>query len=138
MLPKQDLAWWCWLVTIPFLTIGILGETNGLLIAATVIVLQTGHFLAMKNFQLSFPVQVRIGFLIWFSLGLLPNMQWMLWIQLVGTCVSVLFDYCAMARLMTLAPWNRTQPLSARLIVKTFISRPVRGSFLKSSGAWQQ
>jgi len=138
MLPKQDLAWWCWLVTIPFLTIGILGETNGLLIAATVILLQTGYFLAMENFQLSFPVQVRIGFLIWFSLGLLPNMQWMLWIQLVGTCVSVLFDYCAMARLMTLAPWNRTQPLSARLIVKTFISRPVRGSFLKSSGAWQQ
>ena len=138
MLPKQDLALWYWLVTIPFLTIGILGETNGLLIAATVIVLQTGHFLAMKNFQLSFPVQVRIGFLIWFSLGLLPNMQWMLWIQLVGTCVSVLFDYCAMARLMTLAPWNRTQPLSARLIVKTFISRPVRGSLLKSSGAWQQ
>jgi len=138
MLPKQDLAWWCWLVTIPFLTIGILGETNGLLIAATVILLQTGYFLAMENFQLSFPVQVRIGFLIWFSLGLLPNMQWMLWIQLVGTCVSVLFDYCAMARLMTLAPWNRTQPLSARLIVKTFISSPVRGSFLKSSGAWQQ
>ena len=138
MLPKQDLAWWYWLATIPFLTIGILGETNGLLIVATIIVVQTGHFLAMENFQLGFPVQVRIGFLIWFSLGLLPNMQWMLWIQLAGTCVTVLVDYCAMARLITLAPWNRTQPLSARLIIKTFISRPVRGSFLKSSGAWQQ
>lgn len=138
MLPKQDLAWWYWLATIPFLTIGILGETNGVLIAAIIIVAQTGHFLVVGNFQLGFPVQVRIGFLIWFSLGLLPNLQWMLWIQLAGTCVSVLVDYCAMARLMTLAPWNRTQPLSARLIVKTFISRPVSGSFLKSSGVWQQ
>jgi hypothetical protein len=138
MLPKQDLAWWYWLATIPFLTIGILGETNGLLIVAMIIVAQTGHFLVIENLQFSFPVQVRIGFLIWFSLGLLPYSHWMLWIQLAGTCVSVLVDYCAMARLITLAPWNRTQPLSAKLIIKTFVSRPVKGSSLRSSGAWQQ
>jgi len=135
ILPKQDLAWWYWLVTIPFLTVGVMGETYGLLIVAIIIVMQTGHFCLREKYQLSFPVQVRLGFLLWFFLGLLPYMQWMLWVQLVGTSISVLFDYCAMARLVTLAPWNRTQPLNPRMIIKTFLSSPVKGSFLQATDA---
>ncbi|WP_455208742.1 hypothetical protein [Kaarinaea lacus] len=134
MLPKQDLAWWYWLATIPFLSIGIMGETNGLFIVALITLLQTGHFYIRETFKFSFPTQVRVGFLCWFCCGLLPYMEWMLWVQLMGTSLSVLFDYCAMARLMTLAPWNRTQPLNPRLVVRTFFSRPVRGSILNATG----
>ena len=134
MLPKQDLAWWYWLATIPFLSIGIMGETNGLFIVALITLLQTGHFYIRDACKFSFPFQVRFGFLCWFCCGLLPYMEWMLWVQLMGTSLSVLFDYCAMARLMTLAPWNRAQPLNLRLVVRTFISRPVRGSILNATG----
>ncbi|WP_455223018.1 hypothetical protein [Kaarinaea lacus] len=137
MLPKQDLAWWYWLATIPFLTVGIMGETYGLLFVAIIISVQTVHFYIREKLQPSFPVQVRLGFFIWFSLGLLPYLQWMLWIQLAGTSISVLFDYCAMARLITLAPWNRTQPLNPQTIMKTFFSRPVKGSFLQATDAMQ-
>lgn len=135
MLPKQDFAWWYWLATIPFLTAGILGETNVLLIVALISIVQTGHFYIRDKYQLSFPTQVRLGFLIWFCLGLLPYMQWMLWIQLLGTSSSVLLDYCAMARLLTLAPWNRRQPVNLKLVIKTFLSRPVRGSLLNATDA---
>jgi len=135
ILPKQDLAWWYWLATIPFLTVGVMGETYGLLIVAIIIVVQTVQFYLREKYRLSFPIQVRLGFLIWFSLGLLPYMQWMLWVQLAGTSISVLFDYCAMARLITLAPWNRRQPLNPRMIIKTFLSSPVKGSFLHATDA---
>lgn len=138
MLPKQDLAWWYWLSTIPFLTVGVMGETTGLIMVALLLTTQTVHYYVQANCHISFPVQVRLGFAIWFCLGLLPHMHWMLWVQLAGTSISVLIDYCAMARLVTLAPWNRTQRLSAKLVLKTFLSRPVRGSFLDVGGITQQ
>lgn len=133
ILPKQDLDWWYWLATIPFLTVGVMGETYGLLFVAIIIIVQIIHFYIQEKFQLSFPIQVRLGFLIWFTLGLLPYMHWMIWVQLAGTSISVLFDYCAMARLITLAPWNRTRPLTPWMIVKTFFSRPVKGSLLQAT-----
>ncbi|WP_455218728.1 hypothetical protein [Kaarinaea lacus] len=132
MFPKQDLVWWYWLATIPFLMAGILGETNGLIIVALLASLQICHFLWREKSLSAFPVQVRLGYLAWFSTGLFPYLEWMLWIQLAGTSLAVLFDYCPMARLLALAPWNRNQPLSARLLVKTIFSRPVRGSILQA------
>ena len=133
MLPKQDLMWWYWLATIPFLTVGILGEQGGLIIVVALTSFQTLHFFLREKSLSAFPVQVRIGYLSWFSIGLLPYMQWMLWIQLACTCLSVLIDYCAMARLMALTPWNRKQPLSWRLILKTIFSRPFKGSILQAT-----
>ncbi|MCI0506978.1 MAG: hypothetical protein L0Z73_12835 [Gammaproteobacteria bacterium] len=138
MFPKQDLSWWYWLATIPFITVGILGETNGLLITAAITMIQLAHFYILENFRLSFPVQVRLGFLGWFCLAQLPYMEWMLWVQLMGTSISVHFDYCAMARMLALAPWNRTQPLNWRLVMRTFFSTPVRGSILETSTATQK
>jgi hypothetical protein len=65
-------------------------------------------------------------------------MEWMLWAQLIGTSISVLFDYCAMARMLALAPWNRIQPLNWHLVMRTFFSRPVSGSILEASVATQK
>ena len=133
MLPKQDLMWWYWLATIPFLTVGILGEQNGLIIVAALTSFQILHFFLREKSMSAFPVQVRIAYLCWFSIGLLPYMQWMLWIQLAGTSLSVLINYCAMARLTSLAPWNHHQPLSGRLILTTIFSRPIKGSILQTT-----
>ena len=132
MLPKQDIMWWYWLATIPFLTVGILGEQNGLIIVATLTSFQILHFFLREKSMSAFTVQVRIAYLCWFSIGLLPYMQWMLWIQLAGTSLSVLIDYCAMARLIALAPWNCHQPLSGHLILTTIFSRPTKGTILQA------
>lgn len=132
MLPKQDIAWWYWLATIPLLAVGNLGETNGYALAASLTILQIMHFSYRENSILAFPVQVRVAYLGWFLIGQLPYMQWMLWIQLIGTSLNVLINYCPMARLMALVPWNRRQPLTMELIVKVLFSAPVKGSILNN------
>jgi len=132
MFPKHDLFWWYWLSTIPFLMVGLLGEQQGLKVVAILSCFQICHLFAREKSLFAFPVQVRIAYLAWFSMGLLPYMEWMLWIQLAGTSLSVLLDYCPMARLLALAPWNRRQSLSWRLIMNTIFSRPVKGSILNT------
>jgi membrane protein implicated in regulation of membrane protease activity len=52
------------------------------------------------------------------------------WILLAGTAASVLVDYCLMARMLSLLPWNRRAPLTWHLVVRTFLRPPVRGSIL--------
>jgi hypothetical protein len=36
----------------------------------------------------------------------------------------VIFGYCLMARMLSLLPWNRTEPITADLVRPTFLSRP--------------
>jgi hypothetical protein len=36
----------------------------------------------------------------------------------------VIFGYCLMARMLSLLPWNRTEPITADLVRRTFLSRP--------------
>jgi hypothetical protein len=50
--------------------------------------------------------------------------------QLAGTWVRLVFDYCPLARIMSLMPWNLREPLSVRLVKRTFLARPVTGSIL--------
>lgn len=132
MLPKQDITWWYWLSTIPLLTVGNLGETNGYVLVALLTVIQIVHFIYREGSICAFPVQVRIAYLGWFLLGQVPYMQWMLWIQLIGTSLNVLVNYCPMARLMALVPWNRRQALTMRLVVKVLFSPPVKDSILNN------
>ena len=79
----------------------------------------------------AFPVQVRVAYL-----GLLVAAQWqplywIYWVQLVGTTAMVMFDYCFLARCLSLLPWNRTEPLSFHLVLRTFFSAPVPGNILQ-------
>lgn len=38
---------------------------------------------------------------------------------------------CAMARRVSLLPWNRSEPFSLGLVKRTFLSAPVRGNLLQ-------
>jgi len=42
----------------------------------------------------------------------------------VGTFALVLFGYCLMARILSLLPGNRTEPVSLDLILRTFLTPP--------------
>lgn len=59
------------------------------------------------------------------------NLQLIYWIPTVGTWAQVLFGYCAMARMVSLLPWNRKEALSFDYIKRTFVSAPVRGKILQ-------
>jgi hypothetical protein len=66
---------------------------------------------------------------LWKPLGILH------WIQFVGTWALVLSGYCLMARVLSLLPWNRTEPLSAALVRRTLFSPPTRGNVLQGMPA---
>jgi hypothetical protein len=90
----------------------------------------TLHFLRREGTVKAFPVQVRIGYLLWMLAGLWGSLGFFYWILLAGTGASVLADYCLMARIVSLLPWYRRAPLTWRLVVRTFRRPPVPGSIL--------
>lgn len=131
MLESRSISWWYWLVTVCFLTAGVAGWPSGFLCAIGLTVFQLAHFLIRERSLSAFPVQVRIAYLLLLLIALPEKHQWIYWIPLIGTWAQVLFGYCAMARTVSLLPWNRKEPFSLSLLTRTFLSAPVRGNILQ-------
>jgi hypothetical protein len=129
----RELSWWYWLVTGALLAGALWGWPLGFAPAIGLTVIQTLHYLMREGSARAFPVQVRIGYLVWMLAGLWEPLGFFHWIQLAGTTAMVLVDYCPMARLVSLMPWNRRTPLTLGSIVRTFGRPPVRGSILDAS-----
>ncbi len=130
MTRTQEMSWWYWLATGLLLAGALAGCPLGFAPAIGLTVVQTLHYLAREGSVKAFPVQVRIGYLLWMLAGLWGPLGFFHWIQLAGTAASVLVDYCPMARMLSLLPWNRRSPLTVRLVWWTFLRPPVRGSIL--------
>ena len=86
------------------------------------------HFAFEKNDITAFPVQVRFWYLLLLLVALPEPLRLIYWIPMIGTWAQVVFGYCAMARFVSLSPWNRDEQFSSALLKKTFLSRPIRGS----------
>jgi hypothetical protein len=123
-------AWWYWLVTGSLLAGALTGWPLGFGPPIALTMVHTLHFLAREGSVKAFPVQVRVGYLLWMLAGLWTPLGFFHWIQVVGTTAAVVVDHCPMARLVSLLPWNRRLPLTLRLVVRTFLRPPVRGSIL--------
>lgn len=130
MTRMNEIAWWYWLVTGVLLAGALAGYPLGFAPAIGLVLLQILHFRLREGSLTAFPVQVRVGYLLWMLAGLWAPLGFFHWIQLAGTSAAVLVDYCPMARMLSLLPWNRRQPFSLRLVVRTFLRPPVRGSIL--------
>jgi hypothetical protein len=128
----SEISWWYWLVTGVFLAGALSGCPLGFAPAIGLTVLQTLHYLMKEGTVKAFPVQVRIGYLAWMLAGLWGALGFLLWIQLFGTTAAVLIDYCPMARMVSLLPWNRRAPLTLNLVTRTFLRLPTRGSILNA------
>ncbi|HEY5950379.1 MAG TPA: hypothetical protein VIV40_33035 [Kofleriaceae bacterium] len=117
-------SWWSWLVTIIALAAGRLGWSFGVPIAFGV---TAGHALVLAIAGgKAFAVQVRVTYLILIAL----DQSWLHWAQIAGTLVLLGFDYCPIARLLALMPWNRRQPLTFALVRTVITSPPTTGSIL--------
>jgi hypothetical protein len=132
MVDYRSISWWYWLLSAGCLTAGVCGWPTGFLLAIGLTAFQLLHFTIRDRSVRTFPVQVRLGYLLLLLVAAPEKFQWIYWIPMVGTWVQVLFGYCAMARTVSLMPWNRAAPLSMPLLKQTFLSAPVRGSFLNS------
>ena len=128
MIEYKDIGWWYWLVTAVLLTFGLLENQTGLLLAILLTTIQLLHYIYRENGITSFPVQVRFWYLILLIVSLPEPLQWLFWVPAIGTWAQVIFGYCAMARCVSLWPWNRNAPLTIAIVNKTFFSLPVRGS----------
>lgn len=131
MIEYRAISWWYWLVTVGFLTAGLAGEPKGFLLAIGLTVFQLMHFIMRERSLNAFPVQVRIGYLLLLLLALPNALQPIYWIPMIGTWAQVLFGYCAMARIVSLMPWNREEAFSFAIVKRTFFSAPVKGNIMQ-------
>jgi len=132
---RRTLKWWYWLAAVLPLGGWLGGWTAGLPIACVAVGAQIAHFAARTGNPGAFSVQVPTAFLGVLVLGAWPPLAFLHWLMLGGTSITLLFDYCVLARTVSLAPWNRTEPLSWRLLRRTYLTPPVRGSFVERSQA---
>jgi hypothetical protein len=126
----NEASWWYWLVAVGLLAAGLAGWRAGFQVAMVLCAVQIVHFAWRRKSLTAFPVQIRVAYL-----GLLVAAQWpplycIYWVQLVGTTAMVTFDYCFLARMLSLSPWNRHEPFSWRLVARRIFSPPVSGSIL--------
>lgn len=128
MIEYKDIGWWYWLASAILLTLGVLGYSVGFILAIGLTIFQLIHYIIRKKSIKAFPVQVRFWYLILLIISLPETMQWLYWIPCIGTWAQILFGYCAMARLVSLWPWNREEKISLNHLIKIFLSPPVKGS----------
>jgi len=124
-----DLAWWYWAA------MGLLLAGKAVLPAAAFAavglgVVQAVHFYAREERAGALPVQVRVAFLGLLLAGLWTPLAPIHWLMLGATLARVAFDYCLLARTLALMPWNRSQPLSLRLVRRAYLTPPAQGSIL--------
>lgn len=126
----RSIVWWYWLASAALLAAGLAGRPGALTAFLALCVVQVAHIALRDRRLASFPLQTRIAYLLIAAAGLWPPLGAVHGLLLAGTLARVVFGYCALARLLSLLPWNRREPLTARLVWKTFASPPVSGSIL--------
>lgn len=134
MIDYKEISWWYWFAITCLLTAGVAGHPIGFFLAIGFGVFQLIHFAIRERSTSSFPVQVRFFYLLLLLIIIaLPEPAQIIvyWLPTVGTWAFVIFGFCGMARLVSLLPWNRSEPFSLDLLKRTIFSRPVRGNILQ-------
>ena len=129
------IEWRLWLLTDACLIDGLFFDHRGLWAAVFMTAVQPPLLAIARGAIASFPSQVRLVFMLMLLAGMWPPLSFLHWIQLAGLSSLLVFDYCLLARILSLAPGNREGPLTWRRIAETFLSAPVDGSFLDAQAA---
>ncbi len=125
-----DPSWWHWGVTIPLLASSLVGNRWAFWSAALLCTLVGAYYWLRLRQIRPYPVQVRVAYLLWLSAGAIPGMQWMHWIQLLGTTAMATVDYCPLIRLLSLLPFNRAEPFTVSLAWRAFLIEPSAGGLI--------
>jgi hypothetical protein len=126
-LVPRNLSWWIWLATALSLAAGLGGYPLGFRAAVLISVVQAVVYDFKEVSGFTFPVQVRFAYTALLILCQASSLEWLYWLPAAGTFAFVLSGYCPMARVLSLLPWNRTEPITQDLIRRTFLARPVPG-----------
>jgi hypothetical protein len=132
---RLTLKWWYWLAAELLLSAAVAGWSVGLALTFIAVAAQIVHFAVRTRSMRAFSVQTATAFLVLLALGVWPPLAFLHWLMLAGTAIRLLFDYCLLARTLSLAPWNRTAPLSWTLIKHVYLAPPVDRSILAHTRA---
>lgn len=130
----KKISWWYWAFSAFLLGTALVGWVAAYPAVIGLAIWQVFYFAYEDKSFLSFAVQLRVAYLLILLAGLWEPLRWVYWIPFLGTSVRVLTGYCLLARVMSLLPWVRQQPLSRELVRKTFLSLPRRGCILQGLG----
>lgn len=130
MFAQRSIGWWYWLATAILMTAYLVGVPGAFEGALVLFIVQVAHFRLRDGSFITFPVQIRIGYLAIFVVGMAPNMVFLHWLQTIGVWAEVMAGYCLLARMLALLPWNRVVPLTPGLIRFALFSPPASGCIL--------
>jgi hypothetical protein len=126
----KDPSWWHWAITAPLMAASLAGVSWAMPAAVMLCGGAAGGYYAVVRSWRPFPVQIRLAFLSLLFAGALPWMTWLHVVQLIGTSAMVTIGYCPLARMLTLAPWNRNEPVSRAAVWHAFFMLPRAGGLL--------
>ncbi len=87
----RDKVWIYWAITSGFLIADVMGWPLGLSLAIALNVIQLGHFYFETKSVTSFPVQVRLAYLILLLVIMWPPLYWLLYFVIFGyVCYGVI------------------------------------------------
>jgi len=135
MIEYKRITWWYWLASAVLLTSGVAGNERAFASLIALSSWQVLHFYMEDESLSSFRVQVRIGYALIVMVAFWEPLRAVYLIPLCGTWANVLVGYCPLARLLTLASWNRSEPLTANLVWRTIVTAPMRGTFTPTPSA---
>jgi hypothetical protein len=119
-----------WQLTALLLAAHFAGAATALPGALALNVAQALHFAAARRGLRAFDVQVRVGYLALLLIGSVGPLWPLHLVQFVGVNAMLVADYCLLARLLRLAPWNRREPMSLALVRWALLAPPAPGSML--------
>ena len=127
---RKLIVWGLWFVVWVGLLLGIFYKV----FYEYVVIYSALHALAfffLFNFKVRpFPVQIRFAYLIWVLLGTyVPHMTILMYITTVGLGTNLFLNYCPLARMLYLLPWNREESFSLNLVKRVILTPPVPGLF---------
>jgi len=127
---RKKLVWALWFVTWVGLIIGFFNRSY----YEYVVFFSAAHailFLILTNFRvMAFPVQLRISYLAWVAVGTyVPYLVILMYITTIGLASNLFLNYCPLARMMYLLPWNREETLTYSLIKRVILTPPVLPHF---------
>ena len=127
---RKKLIWTLWFITWVGLVVGISDQTYFEYVVLFSALHAVAFFLLFRFNVRPFPVQVRIGYLVWVAVGTyVPHLVILMYITLVGLATNLFLGYCPLARMVYLLPWNCDEKFSLDLVRRVFFSAPVPGKF---------
>lgn len=120
----SDYTWAIWLMTTCLLLFGIFLGADYFLMTIGITALQALFFIIRERSFSSFPAQVRIAYLFILMILYFPPLRSWYWIPAAETFALCFSGYSLLARCLSLFSWNRTEPLTASALIRTFITLP--------------